>query len=96
MPANITFVDNFFDTAVSMQPFIKSQEFKGALLQLESETLYCQVNWERNKVDDSYALGGDISMVYIEGAILNATSNLFRRTGHLNTQLQNFVTDSSY
>ena len=48
MPVNITFYDNFFDHHVVMQPFIESQEFMGSILQLESETRYCQINWESN------------------------------------------------
>ena len=42
-------------------------------------------------MDDSFALGGDFSLVYIEGAMLNATSNLFRRGGVLDTRVQNFT-----
>ena len=35
-------------------------------------------------------------MVFVEGAAFNATNNVFRRAGILNTQIQNFTTDLDY
>jgi len=35
-------------------------------------------------------------LVFVEGAAFNATNNVFRRAGILNTQIQNFTTDLDY
>jgi len=95
MPANVTIIGNLFDSAATVQPFVASQAFKGSLLQLESGTRNCIVNFENNSVDDSFSLGGEASLVYVEGAALSASKNLFRRVGLMNTQLQSFVKDKS-
>ena len=96
MPANITFSGNFFNAAVVVQPFIESQSFKGSLFQLESETIYCKMNWLENTIDDSSTLGGNSSLVYVEGASFNATDNVMRRSGLLNMQVQNFTREANY
>ena len=44
-----------------------------------------------NRIDDSFSLGGDNALVYVEGAGLHAENNLFRRIGHLDTSTQNFT-----
>ena len=77
MPVNITYLGNLFNHVRHVQPFIESGEMKGSLVQIESELRFCQVNFDQNEIYDSYVLGGEISLVYIEGAIVNATTNTF-------------------
>lgn len=70
--ANVTIYGNFFDTQVTVQPFVEALSFKGSLVHLESGSVNCRVNFTMNGVYDSMTLGTNASLIYVEGASLYA------------------------
>jgi len=84
------FRDNNFSGLFFVQPYVESQKYRGALIQIDSPVLKANVTLERNTFTDvkimSKALENDeASLIYIDGASVVALNNTFELIGRIET-----------
>ena len=81
----VTVEKNSFIANHMVQPWISAQEYKGALLDISAVETDTHVVLDQNSFDDNFVRGGYTSLIYIQGPKITATSNIFYRSGQLDT-----------
>ena len=67
------------------QPFVKELEFKGGLIQIDSDTTNGVLYFSSNQLEDNYVRGGDASLIYVQGLQIKAYDNKFFKSGSIDT-----------
>lgn len=95
IPVQVIFEKNDFLANYLVQPWINTEtsRFSGALLSIncESETTNADLHFNLNRFDDNFVRGGDAALIYVQGPSVKADSNIFFRSGSLDTFMYNNI-----
>ena len=90
--SNTTFEGNSFIGIQTVVPFIGNQDFKGSLIQFESETRHARLILIENEFEDDYIRGNTAaSLIYAYGGAVTAEANIFIRCGHFNNTYFSYI-----